>query len=385
MNRPPGLSTRLKLTLSYAGFLLLTGALLLAVVWVFLLRHVPDEDPGSIRRKFAGAIIVSTNRTELLRGFAPAAAAALVFLLLFGLLGGWILAGRMLAPLTRIADAARMAANGSLSHRIRLPGRKDEVRELADVFDAMLEQLESHVTRQQRFAANASHELRTPLAISQTLLDVARNDSTGGQGELIERLRTVNARAIDLTEALLLLSRADRKNFTREPVDLSLIAEQATETLLPLAEKRQVTLDVTGEKTQTLGSAELILRMVTNLVQNAIVHNLPSGGTVTVHTESQHDASVLRVDNTGQPVPPDLVPTLTEPFQRGTQRTRTNEHAGVGLGLAIVHSIVQAHNGTLTLTPRPTGGLHVTVRLPRGDGDADRRPLESAHLVPGAA
>jgi two-component system sensor histidine kinase VanS len=364
MDRRPGPSARLKLTISYAGFLMLAGALLLAVVWVFVLRWVPNVDPGPIQKKFHGVIIIGPKRSDLLRGFAPAAAIALAFLLVFGLLGGWILAGRMLAPLTRIADAARMTSNGSLSHRIRLPGRRDEFRELADVFDTMLEQLESHVTEQRRFAANASHELRTPLAISQALLDAARNDPQRDQSELLERLQTVNTRAIDLTEALLLLSRGDRRSFTSEPVDLSLIAEEATETLLSLAEKRQVTLDVTGQATQTAGSAALILRMVTNLVQNAIVHNLPTGGAVTIHTESQYDASVLRVENTGPPVPPELIPTLTEPFQRGTQRVRTDEHAGVGLGLAIVHSIVQAHDGTLDLTPRPTGGLLVTIRLP---------------------
>ncbi|WP_165975703.1 sensor histidine kinase [Actinomadura rubrisoli] len=355
MNRRPGLSARLKLTLSYAGFLLLAGVVLLAVVWGYLLRYAPE--------------VITTPEGTLARSvrlrFAPGVAVALAFLLVFGLVGGWLLAGRMLAPLTRIADAARMTANGSLSHRIRLPGRNDEFRELADVFDTMLEQLQSHVAEQQRFAANASHELRTPLAISQTLLDVARTDPTQDQGELIERLHTVNTRAIDLTEALLLLSRGDRRSLTREPVDLSLIAEEATETLLPLAEKRQTTLEVTGEKAQTTGSAALLLRMVTNLIQNAIVHNLPTGGTVTIHTQSQHDTSVLQVENTGHPVPPELLPTLTEPFQRGTQRTRTDEHAGVGLGLAIVHSIVQAHDGTLDLTPRPTGGLLVTIRLLR--------------------
>ncbi|TDD39603.1 sensor histidine kinase [Saccharopolyspora elongata] len=356
MNRRPGLSARLKLTISYAGFLFVAGAVVLAVVWVFLLRHVPDNDQGLLG--------ISPNRHVLLMVFTPAAASALAFLLVFGLLGGWLLAGRMLAPLTRIADAARRASNGSLSHRIRMEGRKDEFRELADAFDTMLEQLESHVTEQRRFAANASHELRTPLAISRTLLDVARNDPTRDQGELVERLHVVNTRAIDLTEALLLLSRSDRGSFTREPVDISLIAEEATETLLPLAEQRGITLDVTGETTQTAGSAPLILRMVTNLVQNAIVHNLPAGGAVTVHTESQHGASVLRVENTGHPLPPELVPTLTEPFRRGTERIRTNEHAGAGLGLAIVHSIVRAHDGTLDLTPRPTGGLLVTIRLP---------------------
>ncbi|MGE7386489.1 sensor histidine kinase [Streptomyces sp. NPDC004126] len=356
MTRRPGLSARLKLTISYAGFLLLAGALLLAVVRVFLLRYVPDSPKGLLG--------VAPNRYLLVRVFAPAAATAMAFLLVFGLLGGWVLAGRMLAPLTRIADAARMASNGSLSHRIRMEGRTDEFRELADMFDTMLEQIQSHLGEQQRFAANASHELRTPLAISRTLLDVARNDPTRDRGELIERLHTVNTRAIDLTEALLLLTRADRRSFAREPVDLSLLAEEAAETLLPLAEQRRITLNVTGEEARTVGSAALLLRMVTNLVQNAVVHNLPADGAVTVHTEAQHGASVLRVENSGHRLPPELVPTLTEPFQRGTTRIRTDEHAGVGLGLAIVHSIVRAHDGTLDLTPRPSGGLLVTIRLP---------------------
>ena len=369
MDRAPGLSVRLKLTLSYAGFLMLAGALLLAVVWVFLLRYVPDG--VAYDRGRPDLVLYSPSRTDLWRAFAPRAAQAMAFLLVFGLLGGWFLAGRMLAPLARIADAARVAADGSLSHRIRMEGSKDEFRELADVFDAMLEQLEAHVLEQQRFAANASHELRTPLAISQTLLDVARNDPTRDQGVLIERLHTVNRRAIDLTEALLLLSRSDLRSFTREPVDLSLVAEEATETLLPLAEQRGIILDVTGQAARTVGSAALLLRMVTNLVQNAIVHNLPAGGTVTVDTEPQQGASVLRVENTGHPLPSTLVATLTEPFQRGTERIRTDDHAGVGLGLAIVHSIVQAHDGTLDLAPRAAGGLRVTVRLPG-------RPLPSS-------
>lgn len=257
-----------------------------------------------------------------------------------------------------------MAGKGSLSHRIRMRGRQDEFRELSDAFDSMLEQLESHVAEQQRFAANASHELRTPLAISRTLLDVARKDPTCDRGELIERLHAANTRAIDLTEALLLLSRGDRGTLSRESVDLSLIAEEAAETMLPLAEKRQIRLDVTGAAARTNGSAELLLRMVTNLVQNAIVHNLPADGTVTVHTAAYGDTSVLRVENTGRRLPPELIPTLIEPFRRGTERVRTDEHAGHGLGLAIVHSIVRAHGGTLDLVPGPAGGLLVTVRFP---------------------
>ena len=148
----------------------------------------------------------------------------------------------MLAPLSRITNATRREARGSLSHRIELEGRRDEFRELADSFDAMLARLEAQVAEQQRFAANASHELRTPLAITQTLLDVARNGPNRDSRELDERLRAVNGRAIALTEALLLLSRSDQRSFTPEPVDLSLLAEQATETLLPFAERHAATI-----------------------------------------------------------------------------------------------------------------------------------------------
>ena len=354
MDRAPGPSVRLKLTLSYAGFLMLAGALLLAAVYVFLLRYVPDRE--------IVALEFIPNRSDLLRAFAPRAAAVLAFLLVSGLVGGWILAGRMLAPLTRITDATRMAATGSLSHRIHLEGRKDEFRELADAFDAMLARLEAHVAEQQKFAANASHELRTPLAITQTLLDVARNDPNSHTGELVDRLHVVNARAIELTEALLLLSRANQRSFTREHVDLSLIAEEATETLLPLAERRGLTMETSGDMTPTIGSHALLLQMTTNLVHNAIVHNLTDQGTVRVTTSVQAKNVELTVENTGEKLTPLMVSTLVEPFQRGTERIRT-DHAGVGLGLAIVQSIAQAHDGTLTLTPRAAGGLSVTVRL----------------------
>jgi two-component system sensor histidine kinase VanS len=352
VDRAPGLSARLKLTLSYAGFLMLAGALLLVVGYFSLSRGVHP-----------GVIFLVHSHGDLLRAFAPTAAVALVFLLVFGLLGGWILAGRMLEPLARITDATRTAANGSLSHRIRLPGRRDEFRELADAFDTMLAQLEAHVTEQQRFAANASHELRTPLAITQTLLDVARNDPNRDTGELVDRLHAVNTRAIDLTEALLMLSRADQRSFTPERVDLSLIAEEATETLLPLAEKRGLTIETSGDMTPIIGSHALLLQLTTNLVQNAIVHNLPEQGAVWVTTSVHPKSAVLTVENTGEKLTPQVVATLAEPFLRGSERIRT-DHAGVGLGLAIVESITQAHDGTLTLTPRDAGGLRVTVQLP---------------------
>lgn len=297
------------------------------------------------------------------RLFVPAAIATLAFLLMVGLVGGWILAGRMLAPVTRITNATRKAADGSLSYRIELEGRNDEFRELADAFDSMLAQLEARDAEQQRFAANASHELRTPLAITQTLLDAARNDPNRDDCELDDRLRAVNARAIDLTEALLLLSRADQRSFSREDVDLSLIAEEAAESLLPFAERHGVTIENSGDIAPTIGSHALLLQSTTNLLHNAIVHNLPEHGTVQVHTAIGPESVMLTVENTGDKLSPQLVSTLTEPFQRGSARIRPH-HAGVGLGLAIVKSITQAHDGTLALSPRAAGGLCVTLQLP---------------------
>ncbi|WP_153685279.1 sensor histidine kinase [Agromyces agglutinans] len=360
------MSARLKLTLSYAGFLMLASVLLLAAVWLFLLRYVPARAIQTIEGFVPG-------RDDLVRAFAPAAGWALVALLVLGLAGGWLLAGRMLRPLARITDATRRAAKGSLSYRIELEGPNDEFRELADSFDAMLARLEAHVAEQQRFAANASHELRTPLAITQTLLEVARNDPNGVTGELLDRLHAVNARAIELTEALLVLSRADQRAFSRERVDLSLLAEEAAETLLPIAEARGVALETTGDVAPVIGSPALLLQLTTNLVHNAIVHNLPEGGTVLVGTALDGASAVLTVENTGADLSPQLIATLTEPFQRGGERIRT-DHAGVGLGLAIAKSIAQAHDGTLSIAPRRGGGLRVAVRLPAAVGAEGVRP-----------
>jgi two-component system, OmpR family, sensor histidine kinase VanS len=361
VDRRRGVSVRLKLTISYAAFLMLAGALLLAAVWVFLLRYVPDRailiKPGTQLGD------VFPVRSRLLRVFAPRAAAVMALLLVFGLLGGWLLAGRMLAPLTRITNATRIAATGSLSHRIQLEGRNDEFRLLADAFDNMLAQLEAHIAEQRRFAANASHELRTPLAITQSLLDVARQDPNRDTNALLGRLHEVNIRAIDLTEALLLLSRSDQQTFERGLVDLSLLAEEATETLTPLAEKHAVTIHTSSETTATIGSPALLQQLTTNLVHNAIVHNLPEHGTVWVTTSAEHKSVTLTVENPGETLTPSLVATLVEPFRRGAERIRT-KNGGTGLGLAIVISITKAHDGTLTLTPRPNGGLRVSVQLP---------------------
>ncbi len=374
MDRTPGLSVRLKLTLSYAGFLMLAGAVLLVAGYFSLSRGVHP-----------GVTFLVSSHADLLRSFAPTALLVMTFLLLFGLGGGWLLAGRMLAPLPRITDATRRAATGSLSHRIRLEGPNDEFRELADAFDGMLERLEAHVAEQQRFAANASHQLRTPLAVTKTLLDVAGKDPDRDTDDVLDRLTIVNTRAIDLTEALLLLSRAGQGTFAREPVDLSLVAEEAVETLLPLATASGITIETDGDIAPTAGSAALLLQMATNLVHNAIVHNSPQAGIVWVSTRPDHAGVRLTVQNTGEALEPSLVSTLAEPFRRGTDRIQT-DNSGVGLGLAIVDRIARAHGGALILEARPGGGLLATVRLPAGPpaghpeaaGSADQR---SAPLV----
>ncbi len=366
MDRAPGLSVRLKLTLSYAGFLMVAGALLLAVVWVFLLRYVPGPCPG---RRSLGGILVGPgpfvpSRSDLLRAFAPRAALVLAFLLVFGLLGGWLLAGRMLAPLTRITDATRMAATGSLSHRIRLEGRNDEFRELADAFDAMLARLEAHVAEQQRFAANASHELRTPLAITQTLLDVARNDPNRDTGELVDRLHVVNTRAIDLTEALLLLSRADQRSFAREHVDLSLIAEEATETLLPSRRgARRHHRDLRRRDPHHRLARAPAADDDEPRAQRDRPQPARTGHRVGHDQRSPRQRGAHRREHRREAHPTAGRHARSSRSSAAPKRIRT-DHAGVGLGLAIVKSITRAHDGTLTLTPRPAGGLRVTVQLP---------------------
>jgi two-component system sensor histidine kinase VanS len=373
---------RLRLTLIYSGLFLASGLALLATTYL-LFRGNTGVDlivPGGptsrgahggalrnpdairqVRQMFAGA--VARDRHGLHEGLIQSGI-ALAIMTAVSVALGWLVAGRVLRPLRTITAATRQISERDLSERLALSGPQDELKDLADTVDGLLARLEAHVIEQRRFAANASHELRTPLAITQTLLEVARNDRNHCDADLVDRLHEVNGRAIDLTEALLLLSRADQRTFTREHVDLSLIAEEATETLLPLAEQHRVTIETSGDATPTIGSHALLLQLATNLVQNAIVHNGPKQRAVWVTTSGvQPDGVELAVENTGEPLTPDDVSTLDQPFRRGRERIRT-DHAGVGLGLAIVKSITKAHDGTLTLTPRTAGGLCVTVRLP---------------------
>jgi two-component system sensor histidine kinase VanS len=381
----PSRTVRLRLTLLYSGLFLVSGVALLAATYLIFRRATgvdlivstgaphgatgsgtggggvtrPDV-AGQVRQMYAGAV---ARHTHTLHQGLILSGIALAVMTVVSIALGWLVAGRVLRPLRTMTATTRRISERNLNERLALSGPRDELKDLADTVDGLLDRLEAHVAEQKRFAANASHELRTPLSITQTLLDVARNDPSRDNGELVDRLHAVNTRAIDLTEALLVLSRADQRSFTREHVDLSLIAEEATETLLPLAEKHGVTIQTSVDMTPTVGSHALLLQMATNLVHNAIVHNRPDQGTVWVTTSVQSKTVVLAVENTGDKLAPQLVATLGEPFFRGTERIRTDQ-AGVGLGLAIVDSITQAHEGTLTLTPRAAGGLSVAVQLP---------------------
>jgi two-component system, OmpR family, sensor histidine kinase VanS len=378
--RLPAPTVRLRLTLLYGGLFLLSGVVLLvasylvfrhaAVPNLIVVRgheHVTTAQEAATELEYRETVRRSTDALHqgLLRSVIVLAVMTVVSIAL-----GYLVAGRVLRPLRTMTATTREISERNLNERLDLQGPRDELKDLADTIDGLLARLEAHVAEQQRFAANASHELRTPLATTQALLEVARRDPSGSDGELLERLHVVNARAIDLTEALLLLSRADQNEFPRERVDLSLVAEEAIETLLPLAAERGVTIEPSGEEATTIGSRPLLLQLTTNLIHNAIVHNLPVGGTVTVTTATEPGRVQLTVENTGDLLTPESIATLTEPFLRGTERTHT-ERPGVGLGLAIVKSIAEAHDATLTLTPRPAGGLRATVEFHRAAGSAD--------------
>lgn len=381
--RLPARTVRLRLTLLYSGLFLVSGmALLVATYLIFRSNSGVDlivpkaaalnqvdlhkVSQGSLDRQANRMFAESVARhTHGLHDGLIQSGVALVIMTVISLALGWVVAGRVLRPLRAMTATAQQISERNLNERLAITGPRDELKDLADTVDGLLARLQAHVTEQQRFAANASHELRTPLSITHTLLDVASNDPHHDHDELLVRLREVNTRAIDLTEALLLLSRAGQRSFASERVDLSLIVEEAIETLLPLAERRGITIEALGETTPTVGSHALLLQTATNLVQNAIVHNLPEQGAVWVTTKVQAENVMFTVENTGAKLSPELVATLVEPFQRGSERILA-DHAGVGLGLAIVKSVAGTLDGTLTLESREAGGLRVTVQLPAG-------------------
>ena len=359
------MSARLRLTLSYAAFLVFAGAATLLGVYL-VLRYVPDYPLTAANPGDSAAV---ASRQEILEAVVGASAVILGGLAILGLGGGWVLAGWILRPLEEINAAARIAATGRLDHRIRLRGRGDEFEELADNFDHMLERLHDAFLSQERFAANAAHELRTPLAVTATMLEVARADPDGrNDRELLERLWVTNRRAIELTEALLRLSDANAVTAVAAPTDLAALARAAVEDLEAEAAVRRIGLVTTFEPAPLSGDPALLSQLIANLVQNAIRHNHPDGDAwIETGSDVAGATSSLRVENTGPTYSPEAAARLVEPFLRGAGRVSEGEDVrGHGLGLALVARIAAVHGGRLTVIPRDGGGLIVTVTFPFG-------------------
>ena len=357
------MSVRLRLTLSYAGFLLVAGAALVVLLF-YILRFVPDEAINA-----PGGFV--PNRSDLIEALLPRVWLVLLALAVVGLVGGWFLAGRILRPLDRINAVAREVVSGSLDRRVELGGPPDEFRLLADTFDSMLERLQHSFDEQRRFAANASHELRTPHAITRSILDVALADPAGQDvTELVRRLDETNRRGIDIVEALLALAALDSpEQLVLEPVDMAEVVSGVVTELRPVAASAGVTLHAELGEGSFDGRTVLIRQLVSNLVLNGIRHN-SGGGRVDVSTTTTADGSVdVTIVNTGPTVPPELLATMTEPFVRGAGRVAGSGSfaaapRGAGLGLAIVARIAHVHGAELVLEPRSGGGLRATVRFP---------------------
>jgi two-component system sensor histidine kinase VanS len=359
--RRPGLSVRMQLTLSYAALLVLAGLALFAV-GILIVRFIPEGNLTAADGGFA------PGRDDLIDVFVRYSVVALLGLAAVGLGGGWILAGRMLKPLTRITEAARRARDGSLSQRIRMPGRQNELAELADTFDDMLNRVQLSIEEQRRFAANASHELRTPLAVMRTMLEVARADPKGRDIDaLLGRLEQTNERSIALIEALLALSDIEHRERDLAAVDLSALVGQVLDEVEDAAAQLDLRIESDLQAGAVSADAALLRQLVANLVQNAIVHN-HAGGVVWLTISREADGTTLEVANTGEVLDQDVVDTLTEPFVRGAGRARrrTDRHVGAGLGLAIANSIADAHGARMALRARAKGGLAVSVHFADG-------------------
>jgi hypothetical protein len=370
---------RLRLTLVYSAVALTVGLLLLLLSLVLVDRalqagSLSPRTPISIPRE--GGFVITTLgavQDDLRRdALGTLLRQGLLALVLVGAVGvglSYALAGRVLRPLQEITAAAQRLSVERLDARIDLGGPPDELKQLADTFDAMLARLERSFDAQRRFVADASHELRTPLAVMRTEVDVALADPHADADELraaAEVVRDATIRADRLVDSLLLLARSDRLSVDglplRERVELPHVAGSALSAVAAEAQAKGLQVASGLAPAGVLGDRGLLERLAGNLVENAVRHNV-EGGWLRVDTGTVGGRSRLSVESSGPVVDPDEVGHLFEPFRRsGTARTA---RTGAGLGLAIVRAVAQVHGGTATATARPSGGLTVTVDLPR--------------------
>jgi len=389
---------RLRLTLVYSGLFLLAGASLLGVTYGLVAQSLDTSLAAAVsspdgsyhaqavkicESKAASPAEVANCKAKaqrslksLVEASAAAQRAQTLGHLLYYSLGalavvaavsawlGWIVAGRALRPVHAITAAARAASEENLSQRIALTGPEDELKELADTFDAMLGRLDAAFASQRRFVADASHELRTPLTVMRTAIDVtlAKPGRTPAQLEaMAAEVHQAVDRAEALIEALLTLARSDRGSGPREPLDMAVLAEDALDAAAPAIRARPVTIEAALRPGPALGDPVLVERLITNLVDNAVRHNVPDGW-VQVATGTRAGMAFIEVANGGAPIPEEVVPSLFEPFRRLSDRAGSPD--GTGLGLSIVRSVAVAHHGQVTARHRPAGGLEVSVLLP---------------------
>jgi signal transduction histidine kinase len=391
MSRPyahgagPGLTVRVRLTLLFTGLFAACGAILVAIMYALVASEpVPEGEKAPVYPDGFLAIckakpVDEATRLKCEAAFSEGVAAGaqeqrdatLAHLLQYSLLtlaiatllaavAGWIVAGRVLRPVQRITAAARSASDRNLTARVGLTGPRDELRELADTFDAMLDRLQAAFESQGRFIANAGHELRTPLTVMRTAVDVVLAKPDPTPAELREMGREVQGAVMQterLIAALLTLARNERGLTVREEVDLATAAEDAVDAACLDGVRPHLRL----EPAPTIGDPILLERLIANLVENGVHYNVP-GGELWVVTTAEGDAATVTVANTGPLLTTEAMPALFAPFQRLNGRTADG---GLGLGLTIVASIAAMHRGNVTARPRPDGGLVVTVTLAR--------------------
>jgi signal transduction histidine kinase len=432
----PRRTVRLRLTVIYAGLFLASGAVLLAITYVLVQQATGDvlfatEQNGSkfvISRTREGLVrtgggLEATKGTKPvyqglrtngssppltpnqakaqaerdrvlaegqhnaeLRQLLEQSGIALAIMSALSIVLGWLAAGRVLRPLRTLNERAREISATSLHKRLALAGPDDELKQLATTFDDLLSRLEASFQAQRQFVANASHELRSPLALARTIAEVAVSDPEA----TVDSLRGSHLRALEagkhqerLIEALLTLARSERGLVERETFDLATIAGRVLATCRPEADRRHIYVHSTLGPAETAGDPRLVERLVANLLDNALGHNLPAGGRIDLTTRTRDRHAILSVTNSGVPVPPDEIERLFQPFQRlGTERTDHSD--GVGLGLSIVQAIATAHGATVTARAHPAGGLEIEVGFPSSNGIRDTT-VASGDLEPATA
>ena len=377
-------SVRFRLTALYCCLFFPSGVVLVAItyvllVYVFLRTNVnvtsthggsisgglAPPGPGTAAKLGGATVSIGHGLTPDLRELLVGSCVVLVAMIGASVVLGWLVAGRVLRPLRVMTTTTRQISERNLHERLALAGPDDELKELGDTIDGLLARLDAAFDSQRRFVANASHELRTPLMLGQTLLQVALADPA----ITLDSLRAACQEAVDagkdqaqLINALLTLARSQRGLDHREPVDLTAVVNDALNTHQPSAAARELHVDAALDQAEVSGDAQLIYRLVSNVVDNAIRYNI-TGGRIEVKLTASTNKATLTVTNTGRPVPPLQVSRLLEPFQRAAP-DRTANPNGLGLGLSIVADIADAHGAGLEVRARPEGGLTVVVSFP---------------------